>query len=227
MIRPLLLAAAMALPAYTAAQQPAAQPAPATAVPAGATAVATPVKPDAAKIVNEVCAACHGADGNSVQPANPSLAEQPADYITRQLAHFKSDIRPSAIMKGFAAPLSDADMQALGVYFSQQKAKPQAARDPALVKAGQKIYRAGVATTGVPACSGCHSPDGIGIPKNFPRLGGQFADYTYAQLKAFGAGERGNDKAGKDVTGRIMHVVAQRMSDSDMKAVAEYMQGLR
>ena len=220
MIRPLLLAAAMALPAFSAAQQPAAPAVPAT--PAASTAA-----PDAAKIVNEVCAACHGADGNSAQPANPSLAGQPADYITRQLAHFKSDIRPSPIMKGFAATLSDADMKALGVYFSQQKAKPQTARDPTLVKAGQKIYRAGVGSAGVPACSSCHSPDGVGIAKNFPRVGGQFADYTYAQLKAFGAGERGNDKAGRDVNGRIMHVVAQRMSDGDMKAVAEYMQGLR
>jgi cytochrome c553 len=212
MIR-LLLLAVVAWPAFAAAQ---------TAAPAAA-----PALPDVAKIVNEVCAACHGTDGNSVAPANPSLAGQPADYITRQLAHFKDDIRPSAIMKTFAAALSDEQMAALGLYFAHQKPKPQAAKDPALVKAGQKVYRAGVVAAGVPACSGCHSPDGVGIPKNYPRLGGQYADYTYAQLKAFGAGERGDDKAGKDVNGRIMHTVAQRMSDDQMKAVAEYVQGLR
>ncbi len=204
----LLLLAAFAWPVLAVAQGPAA-------------------KTDAAKIVNAVCAACHGADGNSVAPVNPSLAGQGADYITLQLRHFKSGIRQNAIMQGFAATLSDADMVALGDYFSRQKAKPLAAKDATLVKAGQRLYRTGVPAAGIPACSGCHAPDGVGVPKNYPRVGGQYADYSYAQLKAFGTGERGNDKAGKDANGRIMHAVAGKMSDSQMKAVAEYMQGLR
>ena len=207
----LLLLAAFAWPALAAAQTPA---------PAAA-------KPDAAKIVNEVCAACHGVDGNSAAIINPSLAGQGADYITLQLRHFKAGIRQNAIMQGFASTLSDADMVALGDYFAGQKPKPLAARDPALVKAGQRLYRGGVAALGVPACSACHSPNGAGVPKNYPRLGGQHADYSYAQLKAFGAGARGNDKDGKDANGRIMHAVAGKMSDDQMKAVAEYMQGLR
>ena len=130
-------------------------------------------------------------------------------------------------MQGFAATLSDADMARWAPTSRGRSRRRQAAKDAALVEAGQKLYRAGDPATGVPACSACHGPDGAGIAKNFPRLGGQWADYTYAQLKAFGAGERGNDTAGKDVNGRIMATVAQRMTDAQMKAVAEYVQGLR
>jgi cytochrome c553 len=209
----LLLLAAFAWPALAAAQTPA--------------PVTPAAKPDAAKIVNEVCAACHGADGNSAINVNPSLAGQGADYITLQLRHFKAGIRQNAIMQGFASTLSDADMAALGEYFARQKPKALTARDPALVKTGQRLYRGGVAAAGIPACSACHSPNGSGVPKNYPRLSGQHADYSYAQLKAFGAGSRGNDKDGKDTNGRIMHAVAGKMSDEQMKAVADYMQGLR
>jgi cytochrome c553 len=118
-------------------------------------------------------------------------------------------------------------MVALGMYFSRQKPKGGAAKDPTLVKAGQSLYRGGLAGTGLPACSSCHSPTGAGIPKNYPRLAGQYADYTYAQLKAFKAGERGADKDGKDAQGRIMKAVAQKLSDEQMKAVADYTAGLR
>jgi cytochrome c553 len=186
-------------------------------------------KPDLAKagqIVNSVCAACHGADGNSFSSVNPNLAGQQAEYITLQLSHFKSGIRGNPVMAGMAASLSPEDMRALGVYFSQQTPKAAAARDPALVAAGQKVYRGGNAVTGVPACAGCHTPTGVGIPSRFPRLSGQYADYAYAQLKAFKAGERGMDKEGKDVNGRIMGQVAGRMSDQEMRAVAEYTAGL-
>jgi cytochrome c553 len=207
----LLLLAALTWPALGFAQAP---------VPAAS-------KPDAAGIVNTVCAACHGADGNSVAPANPNLAGQSADYITLQLAHFKSGIRANAIMQGFASTLSDADMRALGEYFAKQKPKLLAAKDATLVKSGQRLYRAVVTGAGVPACSACHSPDGAGVPRNYPRVGGQHAEYTYAQLKAFRAGERGNDKGGKDVNGRIMQTIAGRMSDAQMREAAEYMQGLR
>jgi cytochrome c553 len=187
-------------------------------------------KPDVAKaktIVDQVCAACHGADGNSPTPVNPSLAAQPAEYISLQLAHFKSGIRANPVMQGMAAGLSPEDMLALGVYFSQQKPKNLAAKDATLVTTGQSLFRGGDLGTGIPACAACHSPTGAGIPKNYPRLAGQHADYTLTQLKAFKAGERGADKDGKDVNGRVMTAVAAKLSDAQMKALAEYTQGLR
>jgi cytochrome c553 len=186
-------------------------------------------KPDLAKAqqtVTTVCAACHGADGNSPSPANPTLAGQGAEYLTLQLMHFKDGVRSNAIMAGMASGLSPEDMRALGLYFSQQKPKAMAAKDPALVTLGQKVYRGGSSATGVPACAACHTPSGIGIPARYPRLSGQYADYTYAQLKAFKAGERGMDKEGKDVNGRVMAQVAGKMSDQEMRAVAEYATGL-
>ena len=187
-------------------------------------------KPDLAKaqtMVTQVCAACHGTDGNSPTPVNPSLAGMPAEYISTQLAHFKAGVRVNPIMQGMAAPLTPQDMQALGVYFSQQKPKGLAAKDASLVQAGQKLYRGGDSAAGVPACAACHAPDGAGVPKNYPRLAGQYSDYTYTQLKAFKAGERGNDPEGKDANGRIMATIASRMSDAQMKAAAEYVSGLR
>ncbi|MEP7181017.1 MAG: c-type cytochrome [Betaproteobacteria bacterium] len=187
-------------------------------------------KPDLAKaqtIVNQVCSACHGTDGNSPTPVNPSLAGQPAEYITLQLSHFKSGIRANAVMQGMAAALSPADMASLGAYFSQQKPKNLAAKDATLVTSGQSLYRGGDLATGIPACAACHSPTGAGIPKNYPRLAGQHADYTLAQLKAFKVGERGADKDDKDANGRVMTAVAAKLSDVQMKALAEYVQGLR
>jgi cytochrome c553 len=130
-------------------------------------------------------------------------------------------------MLGMSAALTPDDMKALGLYFSQQKPKGLAAKDATLVRAGQKLYRGGNADSGLPACSACHSPNGAGIPKNYPRLAGQYAEYTYAQLKAFWAGERGADKDGKDVNGRIMATIAEKMTDAQMKAAAEYTSGLR
>lgn len=187
-------------------------------------------KPDLAKaqtLVNQVCAACHGADGNSPTAVNPSLAGQPAAYVALQLAHFQSGIRANPVMQGMAAALTPEDMRSLGAYFAQQTPKPRAAKDAALVKAGQKLYRGGDSATGVPACAACHSPTGAGLPKNYPRLAGQHADYAYAQLKSFKAGERGADKDGKDVNGRIMVTIASRMTDAQMKAAAEFTTGLQ
>jgi cytochrome c553 len=214
MTRLLVLVAASCIPAIAAAQ--------------------TPAAPDAKQmlergrqIATQVCAACHGADGNSPTPANPNIAGQHADYITLQLAHFKAGVRVNPIMQPMAAPLSDDDMRALGLYFAQQKPKGLAAKNADLVKAGQALWRGGDAAAGVPACSACHAPNGAGIPKNYPRIAGQWADYTYAQLRAFKAGERGRDKGGKDANGRVMHGVAATMSDGQMKAVAEYAAGLR
>lgn len=179
------------------------------------------------KIATEVCAACHGADGNSPTAVNPNIAGQHADYITLQLAHFKAGVRANAVMLGMATPLSADDMRAVALYYSRQKPKGLAAKDIELVKAGQALWRGGDAATGVPACSACHSPTGAGIPKSYPRIAGQYADYTYAQLKAFKSGERGMDKDGKDVNGRVMHGVVKAMTDRQMKAVAEYAAGLR
>jgi cytochrome c553 len=187
------------------------------------------VKPDLAKaqqIVNTVCAACHGADGNSPTPVNPSLAGQHAEYITRQLMHFKSGIRSNAVMAGMVANLTPEDMKSLGVFFAAQKPKGLAAKDRTLVSAGQKLYRGGSAASALPACAACHSPNGAGIPARYPRLSGQHADYTFAQLQAFKTGARGMDKDGKDVNGRVMAQIAARMSERDMRAIAEYTSGL-
>ncbi len=197
---------------------------------AAALAQSQPGTPDLAKaqtIVNQVCSACHGTDGNSPTPVNPNLAGQPAEYITLQLAHFKAGIRVNPVMQGMAAALTPEDMKALGLYFSQQRPKGLAAKDAPLVKAGQKLYRGGDASTAVPACAACHSPDGAGIPKRYPRLAGQYSDYTLAQLNAFKSGERGADAEGKDVNGRVMAAIATKMNEAQMKAAAEYTSGLR
>lgn len=188
-------------------------------------------EPDLARakqLVSQVCAACHGPDGNSPTPAYPSIAAQPADYITVQLAHFKSGVRPNPIMQPIAATLSDADMRALGAFMAQQKARGDTAKDRNSVMIAQTLYRAGDAETGLPACASCHGPDGAGVPKNYPRIGGQHADYTYAQLKAFKAGERGGgEHAAKDPNGSIMATIASRLTDAQMKALADYTAGLR
>lgn len=201
------------------------------AIAANGTALAAEAgtKPDPAKakqIVDQVCAACHGADGNSPSPANPNLAGQGAAYITLQLQHFKDGVRSNPVMAGMAAALSPDDMRAIGVYFSQQKPKGSAAKDRELAMTGQRVYRGGNAVSGLPACSACHAPDGVGIPSRYPRLGGQYAEYSLAQLKAFKAGERGLDKDGKDVNGKVMAQVAAKMSDREMQAVAQYAAGL-
>jgi cytochrome c553 len=190
---------------------------------------AAPPKPDLAKakqIVDQLCAACHGPDGNSASPTNPSIAGQHAEYLTLQLMHFQSGIRPNAVMQSMVAKLTADDLRALGIFFSQQKAKPSAAKDPQLVAAGQKVFRGGNTASGVPACAACHSPDGAGIPVRYPRVAGQYADYALAQLKAFKAGERGADKEGKDVNGKVMAQIAARMSEPEMQAVAEFASGL-
>jgi cytochrome c553 len=187
------------------------------------------VKGDPAKaqqIVTQVCAACHGADGNSAISANPSLAGQHPEYTLKQLQNFKSQAgkpaeRGNAVMAGMVASLSADDMSNLAVYFAGQKPKSRAARDPELVKLGQAIYRGGILDKGVAACASCHSPNGAGIPAQFPRLAGQHAEYTATQLKAFRGGERANDP------NRMMRGVAVKLSDREISAVAEYIAGLR
>ncbi len=170
---------------------------------------------------NQVCAACHGADGNSAIPANPILSGQIADYTAKQLADFKSGARKNAVMGGMASGLSPEDMRNLGAFYAQQKPKARAAKDAELAKLGQAIYRGGIAAKGVAACASCHSPNGAGIPAQFPRQAGQHQEYTVAQLQAFRAGERANDP------NQMMRAIAARLSDQEIKAVAEYMAGLR
>ena len=170
------------------------------------------------QIASTVCVACHGADGNSTVPTNPILAGQIADYIANQLAAFKSDARPSPIMKGMASPLSPDDMRSLGAWFASQKHMDMVARDKALALRGQEIWRGGIKATGVPACAGCHGAEGLGVPAEFPRLSGQYADLTFGWLKAFASGARPNG---------VMGPIASRMNEGDMKAVAEYAAGLR
>ena len=186
-------------------------------------------KADPAKgkvIAETVCVACHGADGNSPAAANPNLAGQGAEYLYKQLVNFKAaDGKPAArnnaIMAGMVAALSDEDMRNLAAWFSSQKLKPAVAKDETKVALGQKIWRQGDFKKGVPACAGCHGPAGAGLPAQYPRLAGQYAEYTEAQLKAFRNDERNNDPE------KMMRIVAAKMSDAEMKAVAEYAAGLR
>jgi cytochrome c553 len=179
------------------------------------------------EIASQVCAACHGPDGNSPLAANPNLAAQHADYITQQLVHFKAGIRQNPIMQGIAAGMSPEDMRATGAFYAQQAARGLSAKDAGLVKMGAALWRGGDAANGVPACASCHAPNGVGIPKNYPRIAGQYAEYTYAQLVAFKNGQRGRDKEGKDANGRVMRGVAKGLSDPQMKAVSEFAAGLR
>ncbi len=166
-----------------------------------------------------VCAACHGADGNSGTPANPKLAQQHPDYIVKQLQEFKSGKRPNPVMQGFAAQLTEADMKNIAAFLGSKKNKTGFAKDKELVSLGEKIYRGGVMNRQIAACAGCHSPNGAGIPSQYPRLGGQHADYTSSQLVAFREGVRKNSTQ--------MSQIAAKLNDREIRAVADYIAGLR
>lgn len=216
----LLLAACAALALPAAAQQNAA-PAPSAAAPA-AKAPQAPAKVDPAQgeaKYTAVCAACHGADGNSGTPANPKLAQQHPEYIVKQLEEFKSGKRVSPVMQGFAAQLSEADMKNIAAFVGTKKAKTGFAKDKALVTMGERIYRGGIGDRQIAACAGCHSPNGAGIPAQYPRLSGQHADYTASQLVAFRDGARKNSSQ--------MAQIAAKMNDREIRAVADYIAGLR
>lgn len=186
-----------------------------------------PAKADPAKgqQLAQTCAACHGADGNSTAPANPKLAAQHADYLYKQLVNFvpkqgaKEAERANAIMAGFAATLSDDDRRHIAAWFASQPLKPSAARNKELVELGQKIYRSGIPEKQIPSCAGCHGPAGAGIPAQYPRLQGQWAEYTESQLTQFRGGQRKNSAQ--------MTAIAARMSDLEIKAVSDYVAGLR
>lgn len=190
--------------------------------PAVASDAKAPAKPDLAKgqaIATQVCAACHTVDGTRGSPANPILAGQHPEYLVKQLHEFKSGKRNNAIMKGFATTLSDDDMRNVAAFYASKTAKPGFAKNKDLVTLGEKIYRGGIAAKSVPACAACHSPTGAGIPAQYPRIGGQHSDYTEAQLVAFRGGVRKNNNQ--------MTAIAARMSDTEIKAVADYIAGLR
>ena len=165
------------------------------------------------------CAGCHGADGNSGTPANPKLAQQHPEYIVKQLQEYKSGKRANAIMSGIAAGLTEDDMKNIAFWVTTNKAKQGTATDKELVALGERIYRGGVSDRQVPACAGCHSPNGAGIPAQYPRLSGQHADYVATQLTSFRDGGRKNSLQ--------MTQVAAKLNDREIRALADYIAGLR
>lgn len=207
-----LLAAVLVVPAMSSFAAGEAAPA----------AAAKVTKPDLVKggaSFAAVCASCHGADGNSGTPANPKLSQQHPEYLVKQLQEFKSGKRKNPIMQGFAAALSDDDMKNVAYWVTGQKAKPGFAKDKDLVALGERIYRGGVADRQIAACAGCHSPNGAGIPSQYPRLSGQHADYVATQLTSFRDGSRTNNLS--------MSQVAAKLNDREIRALADYVAGLR
>ena len=185
--------------------------------------------PDLAKAkqtAESVCVACHSADGNSLLPENPKLAGQHEDYLYKQMREFKgwdgaAPVRENAIMGAMVAGLEDEDMRGLAKYFASFELQPESSKNLETMELGQKIWRGGIASKGVPACAACHGPAGAGLPAQYPRLSGQFADYSAAQLKAFRDGGRENDP------NRMMRMIALKMTDAEMNAVSDYAAGLR
>lgn len=204
-----LLAALLAMPAMSSFAAGEAAPAPAA-------------KPDLVKgeaTYAAVCVSCHGANGNSGTPAYPKLAQQHPEYLVKQLQEFKSGKRKNAIMQGFAAMLSEDDMKNVAYWATSKKEAPGFAKEKELVTMGERIYRGGIADRQVAACAGCHGPSGAGIPSQYPRLSGQHSDYTAAQLTAFRDGVRTNSIQ--------MSQVATKLNDKEIRAVADYISGLR
>ncbi len=180
------------------------------------------------EIAATVCFDCHGADGNSVSSANPKLAGQSAGYIYKQLRNFKAaegkaPERVNPIMNGMASGLTDDDMKSVAAYYAAQPRISEVAKNRESAEYARQIYRAGDASKGLPACAGCHGPSGMGIPPEYPRLSGQFADYTDAQLRSFRAGDnrRTNDP------NKMMRMVTDGMSNVVIKALSDYIAGLR
>ncbi len=194
----------------------------APAFPAFSQAAAAPAKPDLVKgeaSYSTVCVACHAADGNSAIPINPKLSQQHPEYLVKQLQEFKSGKRANAIMQGFASMLSDEDMKNISWWLASKPATEGFAKDKDLVALGERIYRGGIAERNIASCASCHSPNGAGIPSQYPRLSGQHADYTASQLEQFRGGVRLNSA---QMTG-----VAAKLNDREIKAVSDYIAGLR
>lgn len=185
-------------------------------------------KGDAARgqpIAATVCAACHGTDGNSPLAANPKIAGQHAAYLFKQMQNFKAGPdgkaeRVNPIMNGMIAAFTEEQMQDFAAYFASQKQLGGELKNRATFELGRKLYRAGDASKGLPACAGCHGPTGTGLPAQYPRIAGQFSEYTEAQLKAFRVGERTNDP------NQMMRMIAVKMTDAEISAVADYISGL-
>ena len=185
-----------------------------------AKAVAEPVAPSSAEqTAKNVCSACHGADGNSAITLNPKLAGQHPEYLLKQLTNFKEGKRANAVMAGMVANLTADDMKALAKHYAGQKQTLGKAKSNGAGSLGEKIYRGGIAATGVPACAACHGANGAGIPKQYPRVAGQHADYALQQLRTLRTSERANAP--------MMMTIAAKMTDAQMQAVADYMQGMR
>ena len=164
------------------------------------------------------CITCHGPKGQSAVSAWPKLSAQHAAYTNKQLKNFKEGSRANPIMMGMAATLTEQDMQDISAYLAKQPLSQGVAQNKETIELGQSIYRGGIAAKGVPACAACHSPTGVGIPAQYPLLGGQWADYNNAQLVAFREGVRKNSLQ--------MTTIATKLSDQEMKAVSDYMAGL-
>ena len=178
-------------------------------------------KPDAAKgqQLATTCLACHTADGSRGSPANPILQGQHPEYLVKQLVEFKSGKRKTAVMAGMVAALSEEDMKHIAAFYAGKQAKPGFAKSKDTVALGEQIWRGGILSKAIPACAGCHSPNGAGIPAQYPRVGGQHADYSEAQLLAFRSGLRGNNAQ--------MSTIAGKMNDREIKAVSDFIAGLR
>ena len=177
---------------------------------------------EAGQAKSATCMACHGMDGNSANPEWPSLAGQHPSYILKQLKHFKAGERQNALMSPMAMILADQDMEDLAAYFASQTPRPTAETEPSKLQRGQGIYRAGIASKGVPSCAGCHGPSGRGIPgAAFPMIGGQHAVYAAIQLRSYKSGARATDP------NSMMRTIASRLTDEDIDAVASYLQGMR
>ena len=207
--------ATAASPAAAASPLAAADPAPVAAAKGSA-------KPDLAlgeSKFTAVCAACHGADGNSGTPVNPKLAQQHPEYLVKQLQEYKTGLRANAVMQAIASTLTEDDMRNIAGWVSAKKAKTGFAKDKELVSVGERIYRGGIGERQIAACAGCHSPNGAGNPVQYPRLSGQHADYTAAQLVNFREGVRKNSLQ--------MTQIASRLNDREIKAVSDYIAGLR
>jgi cytochrome c553 len=200
-----VLAAALSWPAFANEAAPAAAPA--------------KVDPAKGQEISAVCGACHTSDGSRGAPAYPILQGQHPEYLVKQLAEFKSGKRENAIMKGLVTALNEADMKNVAAFYAGKQAKPGFAKHKDTVQLGEKIYRGGIQERQVPACAGCHSPNGAGIPAQYPRIGGQHADYLTAQMTAFREGKRANSAQ--------MQAIAARLSDKEVAAVSDYVAGLR
>jgi cytochrome c553 len=170
-------------------------------------------------VASQTCTACHTADGSRGSPANPILAGQHPEYLAKQLAEFKSGKRKNAVMSGMAAPLTEEDMRNVSAFYAGKTTKPGFAKNKDTVALGEKIYRGGIADRNIAACASCHGPTGSGMPAQYPRIAGQHGDYIEAQMNAFRAGQRGNSPQ--------MVAVAAKMNDREIKAVSDYIAGLR